>query len=157
MVTSQKTRDSYSVISNYESTILSLVFVICFGVVALWYIIFEYLEIRQASWFSGTQKYNQGMSQGENASLCYNLNMEYSSPNTFSIVILVPIFNGCVSGTITESITYSFLLPLTKCFMPSWQNQNLCSMCFMLACCTLLLEWSFLFILPLALDLHTWQ
>lgn len=44
----------------------------------------------------------------QNAFLCYNWNMANSSENTFSLEMLIIIFNGHVLDTIGQSITYSF-------------------------------------------------
>ena len=67
-----------------------------------------------------------------------HLDMAYSSINTFSIEILISTFIGHDLGTIGQSITYSFLLPLTHPLMSSRQNQTMCS--------TFLMEGNFFYI-----------
>ena len=42
----------------------------------------------------------------------------------FYIDKLVPIFTNQVIGTICQSNTYFFLLPLTQCLISSWQNKK---------------------------------
>ena len=69
----------------------------------------------------------ENLQRGDNASLCYSWNLASSSAKTSSLDRLVLIFSGHMLGTIGQSNTYFFLLPLTQRLMSLWKNQNLYS------------------------------
>ena len=88
-------------------------------------------------WGMGRDTFVESLWQGGNAFLYCNWNPTFSSANTSSFNTLVPIFTSQVLGTIGQSNTYFFLLPLTQHLMLLGQNQNSCS--------TFLVERNYLF------------
>ena len=66
----------------------------------------------------------ENLQRGDNTFFCCNWNPTSSNVTTSSFDRLVLIFTGHVLGTIGQSNTYFFKLPLTQHLMSLGQNQN---------------------------------
>ena len=107
------------------------------NIVGIQPIVLVIMEVGCASRFNGTQNCNRWMEKGHS---CWKpmmrwkclpfLQLKYDIFKCQHLLLeqkLVPIFTNHVLGTIGESNTYFFLLPLTWHLMSLWQNQNLYS------------------------------
>ena len=125
--------DPNHIVTLHKSNALHLFLWSASGAVGLRHTVLPNLNVGWASGFGGIEKCERGMGRvaiveslrrGDNASLCCSWNPTSSSAKTSSLDRLVPIFTGHVLGTIGQSNTYFFLLPLTQRLMSSGQNQN---------------------------------